>query len=303
MRYGTWDTLFNLLLLLFWFRMWVQDDRDLFFNPHLAFLSRLTDRIFGFLQPVFLGTPVRIVALCVFAFLIVFRAVLFHGISTSAESTWVLKMGVWRGIDAGELIPCLAYSIVSFGITLFNLWGISLFYLMTRSGSPSDHTRRALYHFARPFVLIRHEYKPLALLALGCGLVVAMAALGNPVPVLGMGAATGLHLDLAVGPASAGTVAIRIMLAALAGFVDILALLATLMFALLIASLVSGFTNARTVQFFCREWISLFLGPLRRRPIVVGMIDLTPLVFLLAVRMLIHPILMGFIAASTSLVP
>ena len=301
MRYGTWDTLFNLLLLLFWFRMWVRDDRDLFFNPHLAFLSRLTDRIFGFLQPVFFRTPVRIVGLCVFAFLIVFRAVLFHGIATSAESTWVLRLGVWRGIDAGELFPCLAYSVVSFGITLFNLWGISLFYLMARSGSPSDHTRRALYHLARPFVLIRHEYKPLALLALGCSLVVAMATLGNP--VLQLGRAAGLHVSLTVGPASAGTVAIRVMLAALAGFVDILALLATLMFALLIVSLISGFTNARTVQFFCREWISLLLGPMRRRPIIVGMIDLTPLVFLLAVRMLIHPLLAGFIAATSSFVP
>ena len=297
MRYGTWDLLFNLFLLLFWFRMWVEDDRDLFFNPHLAFFGRLTDRIFTFLQPVFFGTPRRIVALCVLAFTLLFRAVLFHGLSAPGYSNWVLKLGVWRWADTANLLPCLAFSVVSFGVMLFNLWGISLLYLSARTGSPSDHTRRALLHLARPFVQVRHEYQPIILLALGCALVGAMAALGRPVaaPAVGL---TGLQVDLDVAGASLGLLTARVLLAALAGFVDILGVLAALMFGLIIGSLVSTLAGARTVQFFCRGWISLLLGPLRRHPIVVGTFDLTPLIFLLVIQLLVHPLLSGLIAAS-----
>ena len=40
---------------------------------------------------------------------------------------------------------------------------------------------------------------------------------------------------------------------------------------------------------FCREWLNMLMGPLRRYPLRIGMIDLTPIVMIIAIQ-IVHQV-------------
>ena len=80
----------DLLLLLFWVRLWSLPDKELYFNPLLSAPTRLTDRVLDFLRPV-LPLPGRLTALLLLAFLLAFRAAGLNHFR--AEEPWVLTVG------------------------------------------------------------------------------------------------------------------------------------------------------------------------------------------------------------------
>jgi uncharacterized protein YggT (Ycf19 family) len=59
-----------------------------------------------------------------------------------------------------------------------------------------------------------------------------------------------------------------------------------MMILLVIGSLVSLFTGSTDMAFVCKEWIDLLLGPLRRYRLQIGPLDLSPVVYIIALSFL-----------------
>lgn len=291
MDYGTWDTLFNIVFIIFWFRIWMSEDLGLFFNPYLAPLAHLSDSTLNFLRPVFFRTPPRMIAAVALSFLLVFRGMIFHGMAVAKEASWVLRLGFERQSDASGIVLSLVFSILSFAVFLFKLWGLSLIYVRTRPGSSRDHATDTLYHLSRPFSDLRPDLRPFGLLCYGISLAFLLNLAGETTPAT----TTWQQTPLLV-------VILKYCLSAIAGWVQVLPVVRSLMILLIIGSLASIFTASRALMFFCREWIDLFLGPLRRYPIRIGMFDLTPIVLFIVIgyvyRILIVILLRSYAALT-----
>jgi uncharacterized protein YggT (Ycf19 family) len=293
MQLGMWDSIFNILLLIFWFRIWNANDRNLFFNPYLAPFGRLSESAVTFLRPVFQRVPDRIIAAVALVFLIVFR-----GLAVPQNVEWPLVFGVQLRQEAG-ILSSLYFSFLSFSMFLFTIWGVSLIYVRTKGRSTFDHTTDTLYYLSRPFSDIRAEIRPAALLSLGIVMAALFEAAGRPsnAQFTGMTLPTsGYPLDTAL-PA----VILRSTIVALTAWVQVLPLIRSLLLLLIIGSWVSMFTNTHQLMILCKNWIDFLLGPLRRYPVRIGMIDLTPIIFFIVVGFAFQ-ILMGFLTASYGLV-
>jgi len=290
MQFRMWDILFNVLLMVFWFGLWNRQDRETMFNPYLGPVARLGESIVGFLRPAFFGLPRRAILLVTLLALLLLRGLA----APSTPDSWILRIGFEvRAPGAGPLATCLAFSFLSFGIFLFKLWGFSLIYVRTRRGTAIRHTARTVDLLARPFTDLRPELRPVVLLGFGILLAFLVNSVGKDV----------VHWGFA-GSSAAWPVRIpRYTVSALAGWVDILKLLQSLLIVLIIGSWVSMFASSHGIMMFCRDWTDFLLGPLRRFPIRIGMLDLTPLVFILAIELLIYPILMAVLAASYGNLP
>ena len=82
----------NLLLLLFWVRLWSQPDRELYFNPLLSAPTRLTDRVLDFLRPA-LPLPERLTTLLLLVFLLAFRGAAWHHLPNDVRLLPPLLLG------------------------------------------------------------------------------------------------------------------------------------------------------------------------------------------------------------------
>ena len=277
MNFGMWDTLYNLVLLLFWSRIWLTDERDLVTNRYLAGFGRIQSKSIDFIRPVlpFLGP--RTIALAALVVLIAFR-----GLAVPNDAQWSLSFGFVLGQAKGSSIPsCMIFSTLSFVLFLFKLWGISLIFVRTRQQSQFQSSTDALYQLSRPFTDLEPIYRPLLLLAFGTVAGFLLTSLGGS--------------NMAPGP---GLVhALRMVILALSGWVALLPVVQQLLFLVLIGSWVSSFMGAPSLATFCRDWIDTLIGPMRRFPIRIGMLDLTPLVFMFALGY-VHILLQGVLLSA-----
>jgi len=276
-----WDTLTNLLLLLFWFRIWVREDRELVFNRFLAPLGRVSGKAIGFLKPVFLGAPPRVIAAVTLVFLLVFRGVL--GVGGELQFGFfpagddILRLAHVR---AQSTVAGVVFSLLSFARFLFRLWGLAIIYVHGRS-SAFDHATGTLNTLSRPFADIRAEWRPFILL--GAGILIAGAT----------ELAGGSRLDT-VHPLQA---IVYCAGSALMEWVNLIPLIVGILILLIVGSWVSIFTRSGGMMYFSREWLQCFMGPLRNYPLRVGMLDLTPLIMIFALQM-IHGFLGGLLSNS-----
>lgn len=283
MSFGTWDAVFNIFLLILWYRMWTADDGSLFFNPYLAPARRVSDAIADFLRPVFFRVPTRGILAIAIVFLLVFR-----GLAVPRQNAGGVLFGLeyWRPSTDGAA-SCIAFSFASFAIFLFKIWGLSLIY--SRGGTAGTHTEEALGRAAYPFTGIRQAARPLFLLAAGIAICSILRRAGSE----GFVYAGGRLLPLVAVPGSSTmSSGLQLAVVAIAGWVDVLRTMISILMLLIIGSWVSMFAGSQSIMFFCREWIDMLLGPIRKYPIRIGMIDLSPLIFFFVVGALIHPTLM-----------
>ena len=279
MNVNMWDTLFNLVLLLFWSAMFTRDEREWAANPFLVNVARLQRGTVGFIQPVlpFLGR--RMVALGCLLFLLLFR-----GFVLPANAEWGLQLGFTGArFQPGTVLTRLMFSVVSFALFLFKLWGVSLIYVHRTREAGFRPSSDALSKLARPFTDLAVRFRPAALLALGMLLAYALSAIGRPLN-------PGAGLPLVV-------LGARSFILALSGWVAVLQIVQSCLLLMIIGSWVSMFTGAHGLAHFCREWIDLLVGPIRRYPLRIGMLDLTPLVFLIGIGFL-HDLLQGILFNS-----
>jgi uncharacterized protein YggT (Ycf19 family) len=277
MYFSTWDLLLNVVTMLFWFRLWMPEDRDLYFNPHLSSLWRFSEAVVSSLRSVFFRTPARLIALIALLFLLVFRGITFYGLAMRAENAaWLLRLGFERNLlypgNTG-VFTFVAFSFLSFAAFLFTFWGVSLLYASQRS-STFNHASETLYHVSRPFSLVRMEFRPLVLLAFGLLLafLVNLDVTARNVPSM----ADDLTLRTFA----------RYLLSALRGWADVLNAVQMFLIVLIIGSWAAMFSTSSALMFFCKDWIDLLLGPLRRFPLRIGILDLTPILFFFVVKYL-----------------
>ena len=276
MHFTMWDTLFNLVALLFWFRLWVGHDRNILFNVYLAPVCWMSERVIRVLRPAFGRLPAWVIGALLTVFLLVIKALV-----VPQHADWVVRFGFeTRTVDTTRLITCLAFSALSFAIFLFKLWGLSMIYAGGFQARTFAQASSGLYHAARPFSLLRPAIKPVVLLGFGLVIAILINRIGGwqnpPTPMM------------------AG----RVVISSLAGFVDILAVVLSLLMLLIIGSWVALFSGSPGMMAICNDWISLILGPIRRYPMHMGSIDLSPLIFFFVVQWFIYPFLKGILLLS-----
>lgn len=274
MYFSTWDLLLNVLMILFWFRIWMPEERDLYFNPHLSSLWRFSEQVILSLRALFFRTPAPLIAASALLFLLVFRGLTFYGLAMrTPNATWLLRLG----FEENHLYPgntgvftFLAFSVLSFAIFLFSFWAMALLYAGKKSAG-FNHATETLYHLARPFSLVRTEARPWVLLLFGLllGFLLNLDITG--------GGNSFLADNLTLANLTKYTVS------ALQGWVKVLLVIQMFMIVLIIGSWVSMFAASQELAFFCKDWIDLLLGPLRRFPLRLGPLDLTPIVFYFAI--------------------
>lgn len=289
MNFDTWDLAFNMVLFIFWFRIWASDSRDTFFNHLMGPISRLADSIIRFLSPVFLGLPARIIAVLVFVFLVILR-----GMAVPYSAVWTLTIGFQRGADTSNLFSCILFSVLSFAVFLFKIWGISLIYVRT-GAAPYNHAAGTLFHVSLPFTRIRPEYRPITLLAIGMVLVGLTDYFGNP--QLTPHSQYYIQGNIGWGDNPLLLILVKLCIVALAGWTGVLTTLAELMIFLIVVSWIAMFANSVPIRMFCREGIDFLLGPLRKHPIVIGMLDITPIIFFFIIQ-LVQGLLMAILINS-----
>lgn len=281
MQFTFWDNLFNVFLMVLWFRIWTDNDRSLQFNPTIAPLGRWSNTVVEFVRPVMFGLSPRLAAGACLVFVVVFRAVLFHGMTGVREVAWTLNFGFESHPSGGQVFhDTLLFSALSFALFLFKVWGFSLIYVYGR-GSPSDQTAAAVYQVSRPFSELRVELRPVVFLVYGV--------------LVGFALRTGsAH---AGSEAPAVTALLQLCISAIAEWTGLLILIRFLVIVCILGSWAAMFGASRGLGVLCHDWLGFLMGPLRRYPIRVGMFDLTPLIFLIALP-IVHAILIGILGAS-----
>lgn len=279
MQSAAWETLFNTLLLVFWFAAWNAADRATLFNPYLGPLHRWIDALTGRLGRLGLH-PGRGTAAGVFALLLLGRSAL-----VAAGGHWPVQMGFLGGaLRGGSVFTALMYSPLSFCLFLFQVWSLSVIYVHTRRGVSFNNTSDALSSVSRPFTDVRPDLRPLVLMGFGMAIALVLQYTAGDLPQAGSPNAV-VALTLA-----------RAFVVTLAAWTSVLLLLRSILIVLIIASWVSMFTGTHALMAVSRDWLDFLLGPLRNLPLRIGMFDLTPIVMIFALdwaHRLIMAVLMG----------
>lgn len=281
MEINTFNIVVNLLALAFWFRVWMVGDSRLFFNPYLRRISLFTEHAMSPLLGLSRWVPTRYIALF---FVLVILAV--RGIAVAQLGPWWLGFGFEKQVCRAAIGDCLTFSLISFGIFLFQVWGLSLLFVRGRHGS-FEHAPDFVQRLAAPFSDMKAEARPLVLAVYGI--------------VLGLGLnIAGIAFTGSIYPwqaASFPSLLLKLFISALAAWLSLLPFAVGALFVLIIGSWIALFADKPSWAAFFQDWIDLFLGPLRKYPIRLGMLDLTPLIMIFAVQM-IYPFFMNILERS-----
>lgn len=274
MQFDTWDLAFNLAFAILWFRVFNQAPEGDFWNPYTAPLRRLTDTIISPLRPAFSALPASFMAAFLALIVLVSRALL----CPRPPSAWTLHMGLMTGqIQTGALFSCFMASCFSAAIFLLKTWMIALLYLPAQREQESERARNALFVLTKPFSLLPTSLRLPALILAGGG----TAFLAEQVlPAFGEMSSSCLVANnpLTATPLSMG---LRALVIGLSMSVDAIGLLQQAIIFLLIGAWGGVVFGASGFTFFCREWIDLLLGPMRRHPVQLGTFDFTVILFIM----------------------
>lgn len=292
MSFGPIDLLFNMVVMLFWFRLWNRDPRMAALNPYLSGLVTFSQPVLDLFRALFRSWTGRNAALTTWLILILFRALALPSVNPNGiQEAWALRVG----FEAITPITCanrglilfIVFSVLSFAIFLFQVWGFALLFLKGyRRGQPTDRATEFLYAIARPFSDVRPQLRPWILLGYGTA-VVAMMNL----------TARGWVPELPGSVMDAALLSLRCAVAAVAGAVDLLLVLQSLLIVLIIGSWVVVFTEVEALMIICKEWLDFLLGPFRRFPIHIGPVDLTPIIAFFALG-IVHWLVNGWVLAG-----
>ena len=284
---------FNLIMLLFWIRLWSAPESEFYFNPFLSGTVKLTDSVLAFLRPA-LNLPEKAAALLILLFLGVFKALFIARLSGS----WTLSFGtafLFAPPTAGDALwPHFLYSALNVATFLIRLWSVYLFVILIAPQQHASRASEAFAFFARPFSRLPLLAQPAVLLVLHLVLAFTVSRTG----VLSTVAQIGQEAKAdAVSPFLTGPLFVQLLktgwLAALS-FADGLALLTRALFILIIGNFGASLLQARGAMIICHEGVELLLGRFARNRAVTGMgFDFTPLIFFFVVDMMYNSIRLG----------
>lgn len=285
----------DLLLLMFWVRLWSQPDKDLYFNPFLSAPTRLTDRVLDFLRPA-LPIPGRLTALLLLAFFLVFRAVTLQHFLV--DEPWVLTLGTHVHFLPREpgASGAMTFSVLHFLFFVARYWGVYLLIQFLTPIPRRDRSSQAFAFAALPLPLLRRWMQLLLLLAVHGLLVLELSRVGFIPPTAPD--APPHAIEAAVLPS--GPVSLRnLVCLCLLSVADALTMAWQLMFALLVSSFVAAMLQNAALLAISNEGVSTMLGGGRRR-LIVGFLDLTPLLYMASIYLLYNIALVPSLLAVMS---
>jgi hypothetical protein len=285
---------FNILLLLFWIRLWSAPAKEFYFNPFLSGTVRMTDSVLDFLRPV-LYLPEQAAAMIVLLFIILFKTILFLRL----QVIWTIKFGTYFNFSStlvgDKMSAVLLFSILHFAAFLLKLWTV---YLLVRLITPPFRANRATETFdflARPFSRLPLLAQPFVLLALHAALAFTVSRTGTLSTISQI---TETAKAVAVSPFLEGPLYAQFLktgwLAALS-FADGLSMLMWALCIFVLGNLIAAVLQTRGAMIICSEAVELLLGRFARTRIGGMGFDLTPLIFLFVVNMLYTYICLGLI--------
>lgn len=263
------DFFFNIIVMMFWIQIWNPAPLSLLPNNYTGFVEKLTDPVLRLLR--FLAGNKQVAALLAVTLLLLFRAMAFPApTGTGPAVEWNINMGLNRVVIPSFTVPArILFSAVSFAVFVFTTWSFEMLLSFAYGKNKPDNMAAGfVYRASFPFSVFNPRLKPLLLIALGSAIILTMNA-------------NGLSALTADRPLSVNT--LRILISATAGIVNALQLLKYLIIGIIIASWIGLLLGSPTAMVASQEWLDYLLGPvLRKFRIQIGMIDLTPLVALLA---------------------
>ena len=272
----------NLFFLLLWIRLWRLAEHEFHFNPLLSAPTRLTDRIVEFLRPVLVGLPPRAITAVTLLFLLAFRGILLGSLGRD----WIIAIGssYARALPVGDWTGCILFSLTEFIVFLIRLWGLAFLVALMTPVPRNDRLTQAFRCFTLPFSLLPRLSMAPAILLLNALLVLHLQHTGRTF-------AGSLSHGL---PAIAATVDWHAPLRAAIGLswltglalADIFLAAYGAMMGVVFASLFALVTQNRGLQMLANEAVRFLLGGFSRRPLMIGMIDLTPLAYFFVMNML-----------------
>lgn len=280
---------FNLLVLLFWIRLWSAPEKEFYFNPFLSGTVNLTDSILAFLRPV-LFLPEQAAALVVILFITFFKTVLFYRLNIP----WTLQLGTYfqftPDVAEGKITALLLFSFLHAALFLVRLWTVFLLVQLITPPFRTTRATEALAFFARPFSRVPFLMQPLVLIAVHAVIAFTVSHTGS-LNILGV--SQGADKPAIVSPFLEGPLWAQFLktgwLAALS-IADGLMLLTRGLFVLIIANLGAALLQARGAVVICSEGVELLLGRFVRNGVGGMGFDFTPLIFFFVVDLMYNGI-------------
>lgn len=277
--------IFNLLMLLFWVRLWSAPANEFYFNPFLSGTVRLTDSALSFLRPV-LRLPEHAAALLVLLFIGTFKT-LFVG---RLGGSWGLTIGSafqFAPPVAGDLWwPHFLYSLLDTALFFARFWTVYFLVQMISAQQRPTRATEAFAYFARPFSKLPFLAQPIMLLALHGALAFLLTRTGVLTEVLA-GPATAEVEQTAASPFLAGPLFMQLLKTgwlAVLSFADGLALLTQTLFILILGNFAAAILQIGSAMIICHEAVEMLLGRFARNRAMTGMgLDFTPLIFFFVV--------------------
>lgn len=274
--------IFNLLLLLFWIRIWARPNSEFYFNPFLSGTIRLTDAIITFLRPV-LALPEQAAALLLLLFSLTFKTLFTWRLG----GTWIIKVGSLLSFtpsgDTTTFRHLLLFNLFNFSIFLLRLWTL---YIIVQAITPRERRSRgieALGFFCRPFSLLSPYLQPLALLFLHFCLVFTLTRIDfvtlTTTPLAPTTAASLLGSANIFATGSLPAQLLKTAWLAILSLSDGLLYLTRSLFIAIIGNLVTALLQLRNIMLLCSETVELLLGRFARRGGAGMGLDFTPLIF------------------------
>jgi hypothetical protein len=286
--------IFNVLMLLFWVRLWSAPANEFYFNPFLSGTVRLTDAAHAFLRPV-LRLPEQASALLLVLFVGVFKTLLLGRLGT----TWSLDIGsVFRfgPSPSGELwAPHFLFSALDFAQFLLRLWTVFFLVQALSFRQRAGRALEAFAFFARPFSSLPFLAQPAALLALHGLLAFALSRAGVLTEALSDQAVeTPTASPFLTGPLLLQ--ALRTCWLGVLSFADGLLLLTQSLFVLILGNFVASLFQIGGAMVICHEAVEMLLGRFARNRGATGLgLDFTPLIFFFVVSLTYDSIRAGLL--------
>lgn len=280
MTFGPIDLLFNLIVLLFWVRLWNGGGRGApaAHNPYLAGIEQFTQPVLDLLRTLLRVRAPAVLAATAWGLLLVFRAVALAFANPQAG-----RQGLgfeWIKPDSHQPWPTLVlliFSLLSFAIFLFQIWGFALVFLHRyRREAPPDRATELLYAVARPYVAAPRAWRFVLLFGYGVLILAVVHGLVRGGAALYVSGEQGFAPYLPTAEGTGPALCARFGISTLAGLADLLSLYQTLLLVLILGSWVVLFTADSALGALCQEWLTLLLGPFRHWPLRLGPFDLTP---------------------------
>lgn len=280
------DILFDALALMFWMRIWTGDSRDLFFNPYMARISRITDAI---LDPVHKAAPFIphvVVSLIACSAVVLLRSVVICFISRELEVDWLLRFGFIGAVaDTSLILDCLELSAYKFVVFMFGASTIGTIYACDRGAS--RHAAVLMFHAGRPLTGLPVYIRPLVLIVAGIALSFLLVfRITHTLPV--------------VAGDQQAWFALKMLISVLAAIAYILPVIGSALVVFVIGSWIATFSGSYPLTATCRDWTDFLLGAIRGLSFRIGMIDLTPLLVIIALRWITPPVMEMLLKAYKS---